>query len=336
MPFTSRDGIDVQDAEETRVVDYLKIQVYDSSSNAGNPYTYMGKNPGGMYAPNGGSRGEPIRFTIYLYLPSNLSESYNTIYNETTLGPAGVGALKALSEQGAGQGGDLVQNIQQFAASVKPQFGLNAIASGLGAVNSSLGLEGSVSAQDINALVNKKVFNPYQEVTFRGVNYREHSFNFKMAPRNPEEARECYNIFNALRKAMLPSVSGTAGNYDPLGNVEEGSIMEKIMKSGTESYGGARYLNIPDYVRCSIVRVESTGSGETRVEEISGKGARLKEIMQFPTKMVITGLNMNVTPDGQMNTLKGINSELDDYGPAAMEMALTLKETAFITRDMIK
>ena len=156
MPFTSRDGIDVQDAEETRVVDYLKIQVYDSSSNAGNPYIY-GKRILVVYAPNGGSRGEPIRFTIYLYLPNNLSESYNTIYNETTLGPAGVGALKALSEQGAGQGGDLVQNIQQFAASTKPQFGLNAIASGLGAVNSSLGLEGSVSAQDINALVNKNV-----------------------------------------------------------------------------------------------------------------------------------------------------------------------------------
>ena len=47
-------------------------------------------------------------------------------------------------------------------------------------------------------------------------------------------------------------------------------------------------------------------------------------------------MDVDVTPDGQYNSLKGLGStNVVDYGPAAMNLQLSFKETSFITRDMI-
>lgn len=338
---SSYDGIDAMDTDDPKVVDYLKITIYDSQKSS--PYTYIGGGDAqGLYNQNtsSGSRGESIVGTIYLYLPNNLSESYNTVYNESTLGAAGVAALQgALGSQGTA--GDPIALLQQFAGSAKPEFAAGAAASFLGAVNSGLGIEGSLTGQDLVALVSRKVFNPYQEVTFRGVNYREHSFTFNLTPRNLKEAQECYAIVQALRTAMLPSLAGgseTKADFDKIfqGIGVENETLRKglstALGSDSGTLGGARYLNIPNYFRLNVVRVE--GNNTETAQEITTAGT-LRNIMKFPTKMVLTGFDLNLTPDGQINTLKDLNNGYSDYGPASMELKLTFKETAFITRDMI-
>lgn len=339
---SSYDGIDARDTEDPKVVDYLKITIYDSQKSS--PYTYVGGSDAqGLYNQNtsSGSRGEAIVGTIYLYLPNNLSESYNTIYNESTLGAAGVALTQGVLGA-AGTAGDPIALLQQFAGSAKSQFGAGAAASFLGAVNSGLGLEGSLTGQDLVALTARKIFNPYQEVTFRGVNYREHSFTFNLTPKNLKEAQECYAIIQTLRLAMLPSLAGGADKPADIAKSLEAqsegindtakSILANVLGSKSGTLSGARYLNIPNYFRLNVVRIE--GDNVETAQEITTAGT-LRSIMKFPTKMVLTGFDLNLTPDGQINTLKDLNNGFVDYGPASMELKLTFKETAFITRDMI-
>ena len=58
---------------------------------------------------------------------------------------------------------------------------MDKIAAALGTINTALGASGSnLDANSIGALVKKKIFNPYQETTFRGTNYRSHILLFNV------------------------------------------------------------------------------------------------------------------------------------------------------------
>ena len=328
---SSFDGIDGDDTSDPTVMDYLKISIYDSQS--GNPYTFVNGGPGLNRQSSNIRGGDNLVKTIYLYLPNNLSESYNTNYNEVSLGPAGAAALEMMggNKNNAGNG---IATLQQFANTAAPQFAAGAAASGLGVVNNALGLGAGPSSNDLVAIAAKSVFNPYQEVTFQGVSYREHSFNFKMVPKNYQEANECHDIINTLRRAMLPNASNSISN-SALGSSldsQVNKIAEFALGTNNNTLSGARYLNIPDYFRLQVVRV--AGDPNKGLDNLV-EGGRLKQIMQFPTKLVLSGFNLNLTPDGQMNTLKDVQDGVQDYGPAAMDLSLTFKETSFITRNML-
>ena len=163
-----------RDSFETSFVDYLVIKHH--SSTDGNPYSYIGNsgNYGGNSVLGGGAEAEgSLKNTIYLYLPPRLQEQYSTNYQRTTVGAAGVQALDAGATALAGGDVDIVSAIQTTAKAAKPQFVMDKIAAALGTINTALGASGSnLDANSIGALVKKKVFNPYQETTFRGTNYR--------------------------------------------------------------------------------------------------------------------------------------------------------------------
>ena len=161
-----------RDSFETSFVDYLVIKHH--SSTDGNPYSYIGNsgNYGGNSVLGGGAEAEgSLKNTIYLYLPPKLQEQYSTNYQRTTVGAAGVQGLDAAATAAAGGEVDLVSAIQTTAKAAKPQFVMDKIAAALGTINTALGASGSnLDANSIGALVKKKVFNPYQETTFRGTN----------------------------------------------------------------------------------------------------------------------------------------------------------------------
>ena len=308
-------GIRGDDNYETEYLDYLRITIYKTQgANGANPYTWTGDG-GGFKEPYKGANMSNISKTIYLYLPVGLNEQYSTNYNVTTLGAAGVGAVKA--GVGSMTTDDAVSIAQETAGSAKPQFVMDTAAAALGTVGSG------VDANDLLAVTSKKVFNPYQETTFKGVNYRDHAFNFKFAPRNAKEAKECYEIISTLRTAMLPSTGG----QDDFGNLNEG--IADVLSSKSGYLGGARFLNIPDIMRLSIVRMSTTDNA-TRIP------AGIAKIIRFPTKCVLSALSVNTSPDGQYNSLKDGADTARDYGPAAMDVSVTFKETQFITREMVR
>ena len=197
-----------RDSFETSFVDYLVIKHH--SSTDGNPYSYIGNsgNYGGNSVLGGGAEAEgSLKNTIYLYLPPKLQEQYSTNYQRTTVGAAGVQGLDAAATAAAGGEVDLVSAIQTTAKAAKPQFVMDKIAAALGTINTALGASGSnLDANSVGALVKKKIFNPYQETTFRGTNYRSHNFTFQCQPRNKQESDELYKIINVLRKGMLPEM----------------------------------------------------------------------------------------------------------------------------------
>ena len=139
--LSSRREIDAEDTYRTELVDYLKIQVFDSK--IGNPYTYAGNSGQDIKALNAQRSTAGLVGNVFLYLPNGLQESYQAMYNETTLGAAGVGALGMVGNKGEK---DIVDQLQKTAGALKPEFLMNSVASALGTANSALGLGGDLMA----------------------------------------------------------------------------------------------------------------------------------------------------------------------------------------------
>lgn len=324
-----------RDSFETSFVDYLVIKHHSSSD--GNPYSYVG-NSGGYGGNNvlggGGEAEGSLKNTIYLYLPPKLQEQYSTNYERTTVGAAGVQALDAGATAAAGGDVDIVSAIQTTAKAAKPQFVMDKIAGALGTINSALGASGSnLDANSVGALVKKKIFNPYQETTFRGTNYRSHNFSFQCQPRNKQEADELYKIINVLRRGMLPEMQDAdkADFSTQDGESEDSTIAEEAF-SGSAA---GRWLGIPDYFRLDIIRIAGTPSDDGSLELSGGSPKGLKRIMQFPTKVVLKNMSINLSPDGPYNSLKDAFDSNMDYGPASFTMSLVFDETAFLTRNSL-
>ena len=325
---SSSSAISGRDTYKTTVVDYLQIRMFDSQK--GNPYTKIG----------GGAEGAgALLQTIYLYLPQGLKEEYGAEYARATLGAAGLGAIKGFGQiSGGAKTEDLVATLQQTAGAAKPEFLMNAVGSAIGTVNSALGLGGGdIDANTIAALTTKKIFNPYQETTFRGSTYRSHQFNFKCAPRNVKESEELYTIIHKLRLAMLPGTSNDSG-LAGLASSQETNFGEGTGGSViTGDFGGGytlndRWLTIPNYFKLSVVRVEGKVNETGDIELATSQPAGLRRIMVFPTNVVLTNMSIDLTPDGPYNSLKDAQDSVKDYGPAAMNLSLSFDETEFLTR----
>ena len=323
-----------RDSFETSFVDYLVIKHH--SSTDGNPYSYIGNsgNYGGNSVLGGGAEAEgSLKNTIYLYLPPRLQEQYSTNYQRTTVGAAGVQALDAAGTAAAGGDVDVVSAIQTTAKAAKPQFVMDKISAALGTINSALGASGSnLDANSVGALVKKKVFNPYQETTFRGTNYRSHNFTFQCQPRNKQESDELYKIINVLRKGMLPEMQD-ADKADF--TTQDGENQENLTEEALSGSAAGRWLGIPDYFRLDIIRIAGTPSEDGSLELSGGSPKGLKRIMQFPTKVVLKNMNINLSPDGPYNSLKDAFDTNMDYGPASFTMSLGFDETAFLTRNSL-
>ena len=323
-----------RDSFETSFVDYLVIKHH--SSTDGNPYSYIGNsgNYGGNSVLGGGAEAEgSLKNTIYLYLPPRLQEQYSTNYQRTTVGAAGVQALDAGATALAGGDVDIVSAIQTTAKAAKPQFVMDKISAALGTINSALGASGSnLDANSVGALVKKKVFNPYQETTFRGTNYRTHNFSFQCQPRNKQESDELYKILNVLRRGLLPEMQD-ADKADF--TTQDGENQENLTEEALSGSAAGRWLGIPDYFRLDIIRIAGTPSEDGSLELSGGSPTGLKRIMQFPTKVVLKNMNINLSPDGPYNSLKDAFDTNVDYGPASFTMTLQFDETAFLTRNSL-
>ena len=277
----------------TKVMDYLKFTIYESDENS-NSYTYAGKGKGG------GDK-KKIYKTVYLYLPHQLTETFNTAYDRAALGPFGSAAVDAVS--GRGDMDTFTNAIQKGANSAKSQVAFGAVAGIFTNLSGAIGVDGNLSKNQLAALAKGKVFNPYEETVFRGVNYRQHNFDFDMAPRNGEEASSIRDIILTLRDSMLPDTSD-----------------------------GDKWLTVPRFFRAEIVRYTPGKLGNQSGNKIS-RPQSLATLLTYPVNMVLTGLQVNMTPTGQNNSIRR-GDELEDYGPAAYKMSLTFDETAFITRGM--
>ena len=285
----SQEAISDDASFPTKVIDYLKFDIFDHKTGAG--------------IDNG---------TIYLYLPQALSEGYGVTYNTVRLGAvgaAGINAARNFGPEGPGEGfGE-----QMKAAAQAGKSGI-VFKAGSSLINTAIGMsgmgDGNLTANDLAALSTGQVFNPYEEAVFKGQDkFRDHKFTFKLVPKNASDVREIYEIINVLRNAMLPGK------------------------------GPEHWLSIPEFFRISIVRHVDSGVSETVSNPGTGsKMGVLNKLMQFPTKLVLTNMSLNFSPEGGYSSLQTQNPGGDDldYGPAAYQMDLSFQETAFITKESFK
>lgn len=324
--------------------DYLKIAVVTDSGQG--KYQFFSRGSGSSGQDNIKSNKKEGLATIYLAMPRSLQVSYGMSYQGVELGSLGGGLVNTLAELGGGTGDvtSMATSISSAAANASPEMALNLGASAINAVISGMGFAGGVDANSVAALTQGAVLNPFREITFKGVNYRNHNFTIKMVAHNAAEANEIKGIVNTLRYYMHPSLggggakiadafnsavnwSGTPGqnDQDPQssqpGNPLSGS-------SATIDYAsGNRWLGIPSYFDLAFVRMDNpTGNGSKRRVALTGNN-EIKNIYR-PGYCVLQSLNVNFSPDGQYVSTK------DGY-VMAVQIQMSFKETVMLHRQAL-
>jgi hypothetical protein len=131
--------------------------------------------------------------TIRLPMPSNLSTDYNPEYSTPELGPAAGMAIKPIERGMYGMG-----SMGNDAASGVNLSGLGGLAgaaasiaggAGLGAAaQAAIGAAGNTTAGALLKVAAGLAVNQHKIVLFTGVNFRDHSFSWKLSPKNREES----------------------------------------------------------------------------------------------------------------------------------------------------
>jgi hypothetical protein len=307
--------IDADAAFNTEFLDYLRMEIYDSTVEGSSPYTYVG---GNSTKPNTTGPGAGFRGSVSLYVPPSLSENYSTRYNEVALGAFGLGVVEG-ADQYMRNTSDLKSTFQTAAEGMKPEVAMGAVATAMSGVNSALGLQGGqVSAGDFAALTKKKIFNPYMETVFQGVDYRSHNFSFKLVAKNYADTVTIQKVISTLRYAMLPGISGA----------EQGEQKSDFGGSSRDD----RWLTIPDFFKLKLIRYKFA-NGAKNGTLITGDGVELTSLVQFKTKLVLKSMTINFTPDGQYVMARALQTGVLD-APLAVQLDLNFAETQFLTRAL--
>ena len=187
---SSREAIRDSAAFPTKVIDYLKFDIFDQKSN-----TIKSEGP------------------IYLYLPTSLQEQQAQSWDAISLGPAGNAALNAARDAGLGGDGEVdfgtdevAQQISLAAKNAVPQVAYTAAAGVIGKALSATGQSGSnLDTAALTSLVGKKIFNPYAEAVYKGqAGFREHKWDWQLIPKSANDAKEIYEIVKLFRQFSLP------------------------------------------------------------------------------------------------------------------------------------
>jgi hypothetical protein len=156
----------------------------------------------------------PLR-RIVLPLPSSaLTTKYGVNYKDTSLGAIGAaiaGGKNLLSDIQADSQIDAAQLTQDVAGILGSQ-GVYGVFGALGAVT------GGEALQDAAQLTLGMTPNPYTEVLFENVPFREHTFTYVFHPKSEQESQLIDDIVQYFKYYMLPSISGgttgaTAGTF---------------------------------------------------------------------------------------------------------------------------
>lgn len=273
--------------------------------------------------------------SIFLYMPSNIAIAYGAMYNNTKFGMGGLMAAQMLG--GSGSGEEIAKTLQNSAAGATPEAGFRAVSDAANALSQFIGVEGSTSANDLAAVTQGRIFNPYEEVVFNGVSFRAHNFQFKLVARNKKEAEVIDGILKQFKSIMLPSY-----NSDPMGELNKSAdnTNKKAAAADSTSKDGAgtladkltpdfsniknRYLNVPSRVQVEFVRIQNV-SGKLGAVETAKTVTGLFKMKDC----VIDGVQVNYTPDG------GYVNTNDGFVPA-IDLSISLKEISLVTFEDVQ
>ena len=214
--------------------------------------------------------------TILLPIPSNIEDSNNVVYGDSSLNglaAAGVSAVEGgmVSLGGfLGSGGAEKIDFTQLKDQVKGR-----LAAGLGGgdkeaamatatdvitkklISEAVNIFGAnVTTQQLLARSSGEILNPNMELLFSDVTVRNFRFNFKLTPRNPKEAQQVKLIIRAFKRNMAPQAQGGvqgAGNFF----LRTPNVFKIRYRSGNKDHP---FLN--KFKQCFLTGVQTTYTGE--------------------------------------------------------------------------
>ena len=190
-----------------------------------------------------------LKTGIAMYMPGTVQVSYKTDYQDTPMGAVTEQALNAYNAAVGLNYRDFATNIgnmDQGAIELLQQ-------AGLGIVGSIPGMAGVKEAFEMKQGV---IISDRLELAFKGVGKRNFTYDFKMIPKNQDEADMIRKIIFAFKANMLPEFAGgnRAGRrlivpntfdiqYMYVGKTNEylHNISTCVLQDMSVSYGGDRY-----------------------------------------------------------------------------------------------
>ena len=172
-----------------------------------------------------------ISDSVAIYLPPNVSDSVDAVYNDEMTGMIGYAAAAALDFSGA------VGAKDYEAAAATLTGGMTGILTEAAKNTGAALAETLAGAEGAAAVVNRafgQADNPYMEVLFSNMNVRTFTYNFTFAPRNEEETADVQAIIQLFRFHMAPELQGAQSRFLTLPSEFDIHYMF-IAKDGTNS-----------------------------------------------------------------------------------------------------
>tara|TARA_Y100001973_G_C5182568_1_gene325799 strand:- start:896 stop:1951 length:1056 start_codon:yes stop_codon:yes gene_type:complete len=328
---SSREAIRDSAAFPTKVIDYLKFDIFDQKTNT--------------LAKDGGP--------IYLYLPTSLAETQAQNWDAINLGPAGNAALNAARDAGLGGDGpvdmgtdEVAESISKAAKAAAPQVAYTAASGVIATALSATGQQNNLDTAALTSLVGKKIFNPYAEAVYKGqAGFRTHKWDWQLIPKSADDAKEIYQIVNKFRKFSLPGKGqenwltipeyfraqivryvDKGGGNESIDNPQtggKGGILSAIMQFPTKLILKNMTVSMPNYtsLRSTMKGAEFLDFGALQYNlslEFSETSFLTKESYGSPA-MESAGQdsdNDNDTTDPEMQSwLDAMRDMIGDFGP---------------------
>lgn len=203
------------------------------------------------------ARGAKEKGTIALYMPSDLSVNYKSMYEESEM------------------------SIDQLAAYTKMATGSDkswtdiATSAVTGGVAAGIDSMTSVNAVAFEERRRGRIINPHQAVLFKGVGLRTFEFKFDLFAKNPEETENIRNIIHVFKYAMMPDAQ------------EEGDELSKRYFFYPENFviglfsPEDRYLFKISTCVLEDMTVDYAGSGTPSFFALNGAPVHIKLSLQF-------------------------------------------------------
>ena len=212
--------------------------------------------------------------TILLPIPSNIEDSNNVVYGDSSLNglaAAGVSAVeRGMVDIGGAISGNGTVDFAGMVGDVKDK-----LTAGLGGGDKAIAMAtagdvitkkliseavnifgGNVTTQQLLTRDTGEILNPNMELLFSDVTIRNFRFNFKLTPRNPKEAEQVKLIIRAFKRNMAPQAQGGvqgAGNFF----LRSPNIFKIRYRSGNKDHP---FLN--KFKQCFLTGVQTTYTGE--------------------------------------------------------------------------
>ena len=300
----------------TEAIDYVCFQrssvSYDDSGYRGFSFP----------SATGTAKRVPNSRRVYMAMPKTLQTGFAPRYRQIDLGVIGAAMLSGMGADLSGKDNfaELAGVIGQTAQSALPEFQSQALAGVASQLAQAGGLAGGLDASGVQALTKGRVFNPFKEQVFAGLDFRTHNFTFKLLSRSETEAKRVQSIINYFKYGSLPSL----GAADEVGieNTNNSKFDE-----GLKGVSSSRFFNVPDNFDIKFIRLAPDAAGGT----ISTEDSDFMHFKIHPS--VCTGVQINYTPDGQYTSFKTIKGGMVQV--PAIQLGLTFAELKLVTKGDI-